>query len=115
MAQRSLLDEDWDDLLCGEKLILQYENTPHELTPREAFKRVLVDRHHLVLEEIVPHTSAWSWLYRLEKYERAHREELRQILGPVPRTVIHNISVKTPQKVTYRVFDRIVRLIRRSR
>jgi len=107
MARRSLLDEDWDDLLCAEKLILQYN-----LSPRDAIKRVLEERRHL---EVVPHTYAWSVLRRLEKYKKAHREELRLILGPVPRTVVHSISVKTPQKVSYRITDLLHRLIRRSR
>jgi hypothetical protein len=99
MARPSYLDDYWDNLLCMTKYMLK-----HGLSAREAVKRVLYERDRSVP---VPGSPVWSELKLLERYERAHREELRRELGPVPRQFEKNIEIENPTQITFTKIWRI--------
>jgi hypothetical protein len=103
-GRRSDLDEWWPYMRDTVKHHLQYE------TSLRAAAQKLVDEHG---HRMPGRASRKSKVKMLEQRCHERLDELKLEIGPVPRTVVHTISVGSLQRVTFRITDRILRLIRK--
>ena len=92
MARPSLLNEWWPHLLELEKYCQEFR-----LEPGDAMRRMLSERHR----QLPGDGTDTSKTKMLQNYHREHREELKQELGPVPRTFELSINMTSPTKLTF--------------